>query len=116
MDTPQLVSSVPEKLFWRIWNITNPKEDCLNLQSLVTHVFCVCFGRHMTKRQSDWPELFGMASQGVDPKIPDHFFRVHFVSGSGGMGTRLSCDIGWLGISSPIGPPDSRAVNLWSSG
>ena len=49
----------------------------------------VIFGRHVTKRRSDWPELFGMASQGIGPKIPDHLFRGHFVSGSGGMGTRL---------------------------
>ena len=70
----------------------------------------------MTKRQSDWPELFGMASQGIGPKIPDHFFRVHFVSGSGGMGTRLSCAIGRLGITSPIGPPDSCAVHLGAQG
>ena len=27
-------------------------------------------------------------SQGMGPKIPDHLFRGHFVSGSGGLGTR----------------------------
>ena len=30
-------------------------------------------------------------SQGISPKIPDHPFRGHFVSGSGGLGTRLVC-------------------------
>ena len=37
----------------------------------------------MTKRQSNWPELFGMANQGISPKIPDDLFCGHFVSGSG---------------------------------
>ena len=30
------------------------------------------FGSHVTKQQSDWPEIFGMVSQGIGPKIPDH--------------------------------------------
>ena len=28
-------------------------------------------------------------NQGIGPKLPDHPFRGHFVSGSGGLGTRL---------------------------
>ena len=28
-------------------------------------------------------------NQGIGPKLPDHLFRGHFVSGSGGLGTRL---------------------------
>ena len=43
----------------------------------------------MTKWQSDWPELFGMMSQGISPNIPDHLFHGHCVSGNGGLGTRL---------------------------
>ena len=52
--------------------------------------FMCVFGRHMSKWRSDWLELLGMASQGIGPKIPDHPFRIHFVSGSGGMGMGLS--------------------------
>ena len=29
-------------------------------------------------------------SQGIGPQIPDHLFHGHFVSGSGGLGTRLA--------------------------
>ena len=47
------------------------------------------FSRHVIKRRSDWPELFGMASQGISP---DHPFRGHFVSGNG-IGTRLTITI-----------------------
>ena len=43
----------------------------------------------VTKRQSDCPELYGMTSQGISPKIPDHLFHGHFVSGNGGLETRL---------------------------
>ena len=52
--------------------------------------FMCVFSKHMSKWRSDWLELFGMASQGIGPKIPEHPFRIHFVSRSEGMGMRLS--------------------------
>ena len=49
----------------------------------------VAFGTLVTKQRPDWPELFGMASQEISSKIPDHPFREHIVSRSGGIGKRL---------------------------
>ena len=92
MDTPQLVSSVLEKLF---------DEFGMSLMQrtfkppVFSHTRFACvFGRHVTNQQPNRPELFGMVSQGVGPKIPDHPFRGHFVSGSGWMGTRLDRNVG----------------------
>ena len=42
MDTPWLISSVLERYLTN-WIIYNPKEEHLNLQSIVTHEVCVCF-------------------------------------------------------------------------
>ena len=54
------------------------------------------FGVHVTKQwsadwpETDWPKLFWDAkNQVIGPRLPDHPFRDHFVSGDGGMGTRL---------------------------
>ena len=63
------------------------------------HKQCARVSSHVTKRRSDWPELFGMASQGISPKIPDHLFHGHFVSGNGGLGTRLRMTKGFASQS-----------------
>ena len=60
------------------------------------------FSRHVTKQRSDWPELFGMARTKESAQIPDHLFRGHFVSGSGGLGTRL-CLLDRPFLSAPPG-------------
>ena len=47
------------------------------------------FDGHMIKRRSIGQNYLGWQDQGIDPKIPDHPFHDHFVSGSGGVGVRV---------------------------
>ena len=76
------------------WNIHNLNKNA-KLATRGTRVSRVFFGVHVIKRrsywpESDWPELFGMTrTKDSAQRCTDHPFRGHFVSGSGGLGTRL---------------------------
>ena len=76
------------------WTIHNPRKNAYTLRLLPIQLHvrgsCVVFGRHVTKQPSDWSELFVMArTKESAQRYQTTFFRGHFVSGSGGPGTRL---------------------------
>ena len=66
------------------------KQERLHVRLVPTR-FAHVFDVHVTKWQSDWPEFFEMARTKEPPQIYQTtlFVTIHFVSGSGRMGTRL---------------------------
>ena len=98
MDIPRLgSSSVPEKIFDECltaslrklhfdFSVTDDQQEVIfNLDSspIFTYEVYTWFS------VDTWPELFGMVSQGTGPKILNHPFCGHFISGNGEMGTKL---------------------------
>ena len=76
------------------WTIHNPRKNAYILRLLPIQLqvrdSCVIFSRHVTKQRSDWPELFGMArTRESAQRYQTTFSAAIFVSGSGGLGTRL---------------------------
>ena len=73
--------------------IHNPRKNAFTLRLLPIQLHvrgsCVVFGRHVTKQPSDWPELFGMARTKESAQRYQTTFCGYFISGSGGLGTRL---------------------------
>ena len=84
----KIISPQVQNRTWsQTWNINkNVYTWDLSLQG--SHMF---LDVHVTKWQSDWPELLEMARTKEPPPIYQTtlFVTIHFVSGSGRMGTRL---------------------------